>query len=50
MLRKIFYSLRGLAVVLAFLAAASCVRAQQVTLPLWPNGTPENPGVSAAGQ
>ena len=47
MLRKIFYSLRGLAVVLAFLAAASCVRAQQVTLPLWPNGTPENPGVSA---
>jgi acetyl esterase/lipase len=36
------------AVSLAFLAAASCASAQQVTLPLWPNGSPEAPGVNVA--
>jgi acetyl esterase/lipase len=46
MLRQLFYALRGAVVVLAFLLAASCVWAQEVTLPLWPKGTPENPGAN----
>jgi acetyl esterase/lipase len=46
MLRQLFYALRGAVVVLAFLVAASCVWAQEVTLPLWPKGTPENPGAN----
>jgi acetyl esterase/lipase len=45
MFRAFFRAFMRAAVALGFLAAASCVSAQQVTLPLWPNGTPEAPGV-----
>jgi acetyl esterase/lipase len=48
MLRQLFCTLMRTGVSLAFLAAASCVSAQQVTLPLWPDGTPEASGVNVA--
>ncbi len=46
MVRQFIYALVRPAVALAFLAAASCVWAQQVTLPVWPNGTPEASGAN----
>lgn len=41
MLRHVCHALRRPAIVVVFFAIGCAVRAQQVTLPLWPNGTPE---------